>query len=367
MNEKNATRIETEGDKKYYYEMMEDVKSKLSSLSTSSFIKLAFKNKSILEEVNNSIANKSLDDLKWGTWPPLFLFVNMHSLDELKAFEDDIALVVNHSRREAVEFLQTNTDKDNDRTWSGGIFEVFIKSQLLRKFTNIKLDFALANGKNVDLRITNENKYSLECTVFTDSDEDRVVWDKFMGDKKRDESTVLTRPGKYDSKESKTPSLYYDCLRFYAKVYDKIALKLDPKSSQLPRDTKNILLISIDAPRSTLLYSPGIGWALDGLFADQPRGSFSPQGIKDISLQAWVEFTAKELIQKNELCVNTYSSNYTQIVQAPKYIGSIMLFNRCTLIHSRVNYNAYENCVLSHQEISFFEDFVKEPPLWRDK
>jgi hypothetical protein len=360
-----TTKMKIDGGKKYYFEMIDDVKKKLSSLSTSGFIKSSFENENILEKVNNSINNKSLDELKRGSWSPLFLFVNRHSLDELRAFEDDIALIVKHSEQNVMKSLKANITKDNDRIWSGVIFEIFIKSQILRKFENVILDFQLENGKNVDSRINDKENYSIECTIFTDSDEDREVYDNFMKDKQKDELATLIRPGKYDSKESKSPSLYYDCLRFYAKIYDKIAPILNPQNSQLLRNTKNILLISVDAPRSPLRYSPGIGWALDELFADQPRGSFSPQGIKNISLQAWVEFTANKLIRENKICVNRYSENYTQIVQAPKHIGAIMLFNRCSLIHSRVNYNAYDNCRLSHQEISFFEDFLKKAPVWR--
>lgn len=356
------TKTDIEKDKKYFQEMISDVGNKLDSLPDPSLIKSACKKADLLQKINSFIENKSFDDLEWGFWPPLFLFINRHSLDEVKTFENEIDLVVKHSKPEAVKFLETDSD---DRAWTGGIFEIFIKARLLREFEDAKLDFDLENGKNVDLRITNEDSnYSLECTVLTDSDEDKLVWKKFMDDKKEDGSTVLVRPGKYDSKESKSPSLYYDCLRFYAKVYDKIALNLNLESSQLLKSTKNVLAVSVDAVIGTLQNSPGIGWALDELFADQPRGSFSPNGITNISLQAWVEFTAEELIKKGKLSAKTYADSYTEIVQAPKVIGGILLFNRNKLVGARVNYNAHKSCTLSHQEISLFEDLLREPPIW---
>jgi hypothetical protein len=364
MNKESSIKIESEKDKKYFYEILDDVKEKVSSLSIPSFLKSAFERKNIIEKANKFITASDVKDLTWGNWPPLLLFVNRHSMSDIIALEDDIALTVQHSKPKAVKFLEADSD---DRAWSGGVFEIFVKARLLRKFEDARLDFDLENGKNVDLRITNGgSNYSLECTVLTDNDEDKLVWKKFMDDKKGDGSAVLVRPGKYDSEKSKSPSLYYDCLRFYAKVYDKIALNLNLESSQLLKSTRNVLAISIDAVIGTLQDSLGIGWALDELFADQPRGSFSPNGITNVSLQAWVEFTAKELIKKGKLSKKTYADSYTEIVQAPKVIGGILLFNRNKLVGARVNYNAHKSCKLSHQEISLFEDLLREPPIWKN-
>src|SRR5439155_19723343 len=80
-------------------------------------------------------------------------------------------------------------------------------------------------------------------------------------------------------------------LRFYAKVFDKLAKDLNPSKSQFADDEPNVFLVSCSGlgVRSD---NPGVGWALDKLFADQPKiaRTVVPESFIDISLGAWVDF-----------------------------------------------------------------------------
>ena len=275
--------------KEYYRNIVEDVRKKLASLPESSHIRSAFPNNR-LEEIAKKIERNNLQDLKWDCWRPPFLFVHRLSVSEIHAFESDIDLVVKHSKqkqlREVTQFLKA--EPKNDRLWVGGVFEIFVKSRLLKeKGLAVELDYALPNGKQPDLRLEVAGRpFYLECTVITDSNEDREVWDRFIQAKKADSNTVLTRPGDFDSPDSKGPSLYYDCQRFYAKVYDKVAKDLAPTKSQMGEDGPNVLLISFQSAYGPLSStSPGVGWAIDELLADQPKSGArlkdNPPGITD--------------------------------------------------------------------------------------
>lgn len=353
-------------DKKYFFDMVEDVNRKISDLPPTSHIVAAL-NKKRLKEISGWIENENSNNLQWANWPPLFLYIMRHSAKEILSFENDIAFVIKNSKSanvsQVTHFL--NAVASEDRLWGGGLFEVFVKSQLIKNGLQSELDYSLPHGKENDLKINIDDKtYYLECTVLTDSDEDIKVWDKFTGIRKVDRSATLVRPGKYDEPNAKTPSLYYDCLRFYAKVYDKVAPMLNVEQSQLLESNKNVLFVSLCASRSILSHSPGVGWALDELFADQPRGSFSPQGITDVSLSAFIEFTAKELINSNKLEFDKYIENFNKIISAPRRISAILLFNKFSLKEARVNYNASKECKISHKEIAQLEQYFDSLPSW---
>ncbi len=177
------------------------------------------------------------------------------------------------------------------------------------------------------------------------------------------------RPGEFDPPNAKGPSPYYDCVRFYAKIYNKIADNLDPTRGQLSEDSANILAVSFYSPRAPLwATSSGVGWALDELFADQPKSGMrlkeEPPGRIDISLMGWLEFTASDLHQTSGLDLKRYTDAFHEVVGAPKKIGGVLLLDGCALKASRVNYSARASCSVSHQEISEFEELLGNPPVW---
>jgi len=363
--------MKNSSDKKIYRDMVARVREKLLCLPENGHIRRALP-AGLIDEIAERIELSDIEDLKGARFPPLFLFLSLCSVSAIQEFEGDVCLVVEHSKRkppaEITQFLKAGCQDDRD--WVAGQFENFVKSRFLKEGLTVELDYLLPNGKDADIRLEMDQKvFSLECTVITDSDEDRNTWDRFIADKSALEKGILMRPGKYDSPGSRSPSDYYDCLRFYAKVYDKIAKQFDPEESQMNENAANVLLISFYSPRAPLSpTSPGVGWALDELLADQPmsgaRFKDSPPGITDISLLAWLDFTTKDLHRKSRLDLNRYCKDFRKIVAAPKKIGGILLFEACSFRASRVNYNAYKKCRLSHHEIARLEKLFEILPDW---
>lgn len=364
--------MESFDGRKSYQDMLVVVRTKLAALPAGSYIRTALPDDQ-LEEIAKVVESAKLEDLRWGYWPPLFLFLARHSMPEIQSLDSDLDIVIRNSkqkhRQEITQFL--NAQPQNDRLWTSGMFETFIKSRLLKeKGFRVELDWSLPNGRNADIHLEMEGRaFCLECTVITESDEDKEVWDRFMVAKKVNEDATLVRPGDFDLPESKGPSPYYDTLRFYAKLYDKLALGLDPRRSQMDEDVPNVLLISFYAPRAPLsATSPGVGWALDELLADQPKSGARlkdhPPGITDISLVAWMNFTAYELHQKSRLDLTRYRNDFPELIAAPRKIGGILLFDWCRLKVSRINYNSNKGCRLSHYEIAALEDLLGGPPVY---
>lgn len=363
--------MQSSNDKKYYWNMVASVREKLLRFPEDSYIRDALSTDKI-NEIVERVERSPVEDLEWAYWPPLFLFLDRRSVSEIKEFEDDVCLIVKHSKRkrasEITQFMKARSQ--DDRLWVSGLFETFVKSRFLKEGLTIELDYSLPNGRNADIRLEmGEKPFCMECTVIIESDEDKEVWDRFLASRKADPNTILVRPGKFDPPDSKSPSPYYDTLRCYAKVYDKLTRDLDPKKSQMCEDAPNVLLISFYSPRAPLSpTSPGVGWALDELLADQPKSGMRikdyPPGITDVSILAWLDFTAEDLHHKSRLDLKKFSEDFHEIIGAPRKIGGILLFELCSLRLSRVNYNAKGECRLSHQEIARLEKLLKTPPGW---
>lgn len=347
-------------DKDYYLKMPQEVRQKLSSMLPTGYVRSALSD-SYLLEIEARIQREKSETLEWGYWPPLFLFVYRSPVTAIQSLENDLSLVIKRSSRspdELTDFLKAQPQ--DDRKWIAGLFEVFVKSTLLKKKGDgVILDRLLPSGRDSDVQIgMGSRQFRLECTVLTDSDEDRLVWDKYMEAKKQDDNATLVRPGRFDPPNAKGPSLDYDCLRFYAKVYDKLAERLDPTKSQLDENVPNVLLISVGTRLSLGSTNPGIGWALDELFADQPK----PRTSDRLSLSNWLDFYANELSSKGLLDLSNYQQLFHEIVSAPRKLGGVLLFDRCSLKCSRVNYNANPSCKLSHPEIAQLEELLVWPP-----
>lgn len=103
---------------------------------------------------------------------------------------------------------------------------------------------------------------------------------------------------------------YYNTFRLYAKVYDKIAKNLDPNKSQCADDEPNVLLVSFSGA-FVHPEKPGWGRALNELFDDQPKmgGRIIPAPhVTDISLGAWIAFTAGELASRGVISAEEYDA-----------------------------------------------------------
>ena len=124
--------------------------------------------------------------------------------------------------------------------------------------------------------------------------------------------------GKYDEPGSMGPSPYYDALRVYNKIYDKLAPNLDLDSSQLSLKMPNIIALSICTPvgnPSNLDF--GIKWAIEELFSLKPRSKpielENGPTIIDISLDKWLNHKANDLIKEKKLDAAEYRRNYNAV------------------------------------------------------
>lgn len=349
-------------DKGYYRELVESVREKLAALPPDGLVRKALP-ESKIQEITDRVEAACLPDLKFGYWPPLFCFISRLAIADLTELESDLRLVCAKSRSpdSIVSFLEATPQEDT--RWTSGLFELCIKACMIKQAQSaIEFDSALPNGRKPDIRLSlNGRNVWCECTVLGDSQEDRAAWDRYMQAKKNDKSIQMVRPGDFDTADSKGPSPYYDCLRMYLKVFNKLAPNFNPDESQMSPDEPNVLLISIASSKSPLSQSPGIGWALDELLADQPTGEARVKDAAprlDISLSGWIDFQARDLSQQSMLEPKAYRQRFHGIIALPRRLGAIIVFDRYKIEHARVNYNALSKCSLSHKNTARFEEIL---------
>jgi hypothetical protein len=237
---------------------------------------------------------------------------------------------------------------------------VWVKARAIKALTDTTIEPILPGGRNPDVRArANERVVCLEATVVTEDDESRAVWKRYEREKEPEE--FLIRPGRFCPPDAKGPSLYYDARRLYAKVYDKLARNLDPNATQCAEDEPNVLLVSFVSVGGR---THGVNWALHELFLPQPwhPKSDSPESW-DVSLPVWMEHHAEGLISKGKLSPSTYGSNERRLLDAPRKLGAILLFDGFELAHARMNYNALPACAIQHADLAELERvFCQKPP-----
>lgn len=263
---------DVDDDKQNFVAMIDDVHTKLARLSAGSPIKRCFP-ATRLDAIRTKVEANTAKDLEWSHWQPLFLFLKRCSDKAILAFDDDLRIVESHGATtdsRALDFL--SSESANAQPWAGGTFEIFIKATMLRPGTlNCALDPTLANGRRPDMKIDlGARRMCIECTSLGESDPSDATWRNHTVALKADRNACL-----FEWQDAYTQSR-----RMYAKVFDKIAPRLDVHRSQLNDCGPNLLLISLNAVISDLTaLSPAIGWALDELFASQPNGNRSPASL----------------------------------------------------------------------------------------
>jgi hypothetical protein len=360
----------TEDDgKDIYREMLATTRQRLAALSASSPLRLAVP-ESIIEETARRIELADAADLEHGPWPPAVTVLSEISDAAVAELDDELALVLAHTKpskaKDVTQFLGTAMGQ-RVAEWYGGLFDVWARTQVLRAGCEVEFDAPLPNGRDSDMRaVVNGRHFRVENTVIAESDEDRQSFDNFLAAKKQDPETLWMRPGKFDPPDARGPSPYYNTFRLYAKVYEKLAKRLDPDKSQCAGDEPNILLISFSGA-FVHPEKPGWGWAMDELFDNQPStgGRINPPPhLTDISLDAWIMFTAEDLVRRGLISAQQYDArlrDYHRILSAPKRLGGILVFKNCTLATARINYNATDECSISHAEMAELERVFAAP------
>lgn len=294
----------------------------------------------------------------WSTWPPLLLFAARSETRQLAALDDAMKAVAERTRPDRQVgiglWLTAGADDAGARSWRCGFFELAMKTRFLAGLTDVEFDVVLPNGRDADIRATVAGRTMLfEATVITESDEDQDVWSKFMAAKAADANAVLVRPGDHDSAHSRGPSPYYDCARVYTKVYDKLAKNWDPAKSQLSDVHPNVILLSVwTGHGNPSVLSPGVGWALDELLADQPNAGagMTGVGLTDISLATFLRRRAP--------------SAALELLQSPRRVGAIVTLSQTALNRARVNSNANPRNRISHAELAAIETAAALPLDW---
>jgi len=355
-------------DKQFYFEELASVRSKWNQLPKDSLVRHSLSD-DVFQQIEEKIRQKTTQDLTYDFWPPVYGLLSLYSADVIAELDADLTMVAQRLGSGKVsglmQFLKTKEGKRHG-DWYGGLFDVWSKATACIKGKEVELDSPLPNGRESDLCVkVNGKRFHVESTVLTEDDESADVWKRFLAAKRVDPNKVLIRPGPYCPPNAKGPSPYYISLRFYAKVFDKLTQHLNPEKSQFADDQPNVLLVSCAGMVRHDM--PGIGWALDELFRAQPTmaRTIVPETFTDISLDAWIDFRVRELIQQGKLTVDWYCEHSHEVMAAPRRLGAIILFDGCKLMNARINYNADQSCAVTHKDMVELEDlFRREVGYW---
>lgn len=333
------------GDKQYFVEMVDEVRSKLDRLAADSPIKRCF-TQSRLDAIRVRIEANTAEALEWARWQPPFLFLRNSDDAAIQAFDDDLRLIglrsaTNESK--TCEFIVS--DSEDTQPWAGGIFEVYVKAAALRSadVSNASLDWRLPNGRRPDLKVDlGARSICIECTSLGESRASDERWGQHI------ESVQANRDAVFFERQD----AYTQSRRIYAKVFDKIAPQFDANRSQLNTDGPNLLLISLNAVTSDLVArSPAVGWALDELFAAQPNDNDSPAALCE-----WL------LRQRNQ--AQQPKSSMDDLLKALSRVSGIIVFDGCRLGATRINDNAAAVHRITQVEMAVFERLLSVPPLY---
>jgi hypothetical protein len=342
----------------YHRAEIDEVRQKRCLLGAKSYVGAALTDE-ILEEVSTRVESAREPDLTYGYWPYIFSFFAVHSEEALGELDADIDLVLirtDSSRKNSVTKFLSTMDRRTG-VWYGGLFEVWSKATFIRRGTDVQLDVAMPNGRDHDISaVIGGRVFHFECTVLTEDDESRAVWGRFLEHKRLNPDQVLVRPGPFCPPVAKGPSHYYEMLRLYAKVFDKLAKNLDPARSQFAEGEPNLVLTCFAGP-GVGFERPGVRWGFEELFANNPKiaRTVVPESFTDISLDAWAKFTANELIAQGKMNVEWYCENSSRVLEAPRRLAGALAFNNSRLAGARVNYNAWEKCTMSHADMAELE------------
>ena len=75
-------------------------------------------------------------------------------------------------------------------------------------------------------------------------------------------------------------------------------------------------------------------------------------------------FTAEDLVRRGLTSVEQYDArirDYRRIIAAPRRLAASWLFKNCALAAARVNYNAMDECSITHAEMAELERIFTAP------
>ena len=106
---------------------------------------------------------------------------------------------------------------------------------------------------------------------------------------------------------------------------------------------------------------------MDELFDNQPNmGACAtmPPHLIDISLHHWIMFAIDDLLRREVISAEERGArirDYQRIMSAPRRLGGVLIFKNCTLATARINYNAHDECAITHAEMAELERIFTAP------
>jgi len=299
-----------------------------------------------------------------GPFPAFFCLIVRHDEADLRALQEDFRIVHANTRPEKRGELESFWLKDHNE-FHGGLFDMRVKAALLSGLGGdcVTLDHQPPGGeRECDAFLTHSGRQvAVEATVLSVCGYERESTRRALEDGAR----VWTSPGPYDPPGSKWPNPYYTTVRIYAKVYEKLAPKLQANACQFPEQYPGVLAISLDGvhcfpcrDETDKPFEPAVYWAFDELFLDQPWGTTTVSGI-DISLTGWLQHHARDLLNSGRVKAGTESATLNELIALPRRVSAVLMFNRGRLVDSRLNYHA--NRRLSHAEMAALENVFADP------
>jgi len=349
----------------YFRNKIQDVQRKFAELPRCSNIRSALSG-GVMDKLSSDVESQDLAHLRVRSYHPLFLFVSELDLSHIRDLETDIALVVSQTscnkRRDMASFLREAEEKEQrelNRQFRAGLFEIFVKSRLLRaEDGRVVLDAPLpgCGKRNADAKLTIGGRdLYLEATILSESE----------GDQGRLRS--LCEAMKADPFACQawwtSPSREADRLR--RTVYEKLARKLSLEKSQLTDAHPNVLLISFFGRyTSASPDSPETTSALAELLSDE-LGNLEQEPApqpEDTSLGAWLHRYATCQDGRVRLAEAEYRRRRIPLLNLRKRISAILLFKDCELTRSMVNNSA--NHRVTDSEMARLEDMFSTAPSW---
>jgi len=352
-------------DKQSFQSIVAESREKRNLLDADSPVRIAIDDQ-LFVQLETLIENLSVDELRaYAHWPP---YLRIGHLDGpiIHMLDDDVRRVLGKTatanQQDVVRFLSAQ----DSRGWYAGLFEVWVKSRLIAQGYDVSFDAVLPNGRNTDaLIVLNGRRLRIECTVLTEDDESRAVFDRFFQESQNSPPAALMRPGPYCPLHARGPSPYYDARRFYAKAFDKIAAGLNPDKSQFAKDDVNLLFVSF-AGAGVSSSSPGYQWAIDHLTISPPVSSNAGTEslIPDVSLRGWLDFEMNRLIEADNMSTDNFAERFERLVDMPRRVSGFVLFENCALFKARMNYNSLDSCSITHAEMAELENAFRESPSY---
>ena len=306
-------------------EILDSAKAATAGLPAESLIRPRL-TESFWREVEQVMGSATSGPIGSLYFPPIVLLLAESPIERVLAFEDDLRAVLAatpaETRPDLTSFLTGRDERRGPctaRGWCAGRFELSVKSRLLRSGMAVELDPPVGpakgmNPKRADILVRlGERTAYVECTALTESDLDRARWDGEMEAWRDEGGPAFVGGGQVTDQDGLER-------RIFAKIFDKLAKGGDPAATQMPEGYLNVLALSVDTPTSVFSGQHHVlGWALDKL----------------LTLHRW-------------------------------RLSAVLVFDRCRLVHARVNYNAARPSRMTHAEISGLEEALSLPPVWAE-